>query len=114
MWLREVVFQGVFGLERPAKVSVDPGFCGLVLPEGVGVQDFRTLIVSLLYPARVDGADELFAELRVDAEVDRLKRRPNLCGGGNNGSQIWMEQSSCGKEHSPQPEGPPVISRCTG
>ena len=31
--------------------------------------------------ARVDGADELLAELRVDAEVDRLKRRPNLCGG---------------------------------
>ncbi len=58
MWLCEVVFQGIFGLDRPAKVRVDPGFCSLALPEGASAADFHTLILSLIYPQHV-GASEL-------------------------------------------------------
>lgn len=59
MWLKELVFQGLFGVTRPARLTVDPGFCVVGLPEGADPVDFQTLLLSLLYPRLVPATDLL-------------------------------------------------------
>jgi hypothetical protein len=56
VWLKEVVFQGLFGVERPARLSVEAGFCSLALPQGADPYAFLTLLVSILYPNSVSAS----------------------------------------------------------
>ena len=61
VWLKEIVFQGLFGVERPARLPVDAGFTTLALPPGADPHDIQTLLLSLLYPRLVPS--ELIDEL---------------------------------------------------
>jgi tetrahydromethanopterin S-methyltransferase subunit G len=53
MWLREVVLQGFFGVERPSRVTLDPGLCNLALPEGIEPASFREVLLALLFPNEI-------------------------------------------------------------
>lgn len=76
MRLREVVFQGVFGLQRPARVRIDEGFCSLNLPSGASPEAFRDIILSLLYPREVSAstlrgmANDQSGEVRLGCVVE--------------------------------------------
>lgn len=78
MRLREVVFQGVFGLQRPARVRIDEGFCSLNLPPGASPEAFRNIILSLLYPREVSAStlrgmvNEQGGEVRLGCVVERV------------------------------------------
>lgn len=49
-WLREFVFQGVFGVERPSRLSVEPGLCTLILPQPLDPHGVHELILATLFP----------------------------------------------------------------
>ena len=59
VWLREVVFQGLFGVDRPARLSVEAGFCSLGLPAGADPGAFQALLLSVLYPSTVSAEQVL-------------------------------------------------------
>lgn len=61
MWLREVVFQGVFGVDKAARIRVERGYCNLKLPTGIDPAHFQLLILAVLFPDQVP--DALLAEL---------------------------------------------------
>lgn len=48
-WLRELVFQGVFGVERPARLSLDAGLCHLVLPAGLTPAGVHPILLATLF-----------------------------------------------------------------
>lgn len=79
MWLREIVFQGVFGVERPAKIKVERDFCSLSLPPGASAGAFRVIILSLLYP---DTVSELALRTLGDSEGDSLRFGAVIEAGG--------------------------------
>jgi hypothetical protein len=81
MWLREVVFQGVFGVTKAAKIRMDTGFCRLALPPGIDPRAFQTLILSLLFPATLP-TDDLRPlldgdDLRIGLVIEVKARRQN-------------------------------------
>lgn len=53
MWLREVVFQGIFGVDKPARIRVERGHSNLKLPAGIDPVVFQRLIFSVIFPGEV-------------------------------------------------------------
>ncbi len=81
MWLREVVFQGVFGVTRPARIRVEAGLARLKLPPGIDPQPFLHLVLALLYPASAPQdtlrhlADASGEDLRIGLVLEAQGRR---------------------------------------
>ncbi|RAL22917.1 hypothetical protein DL240_08475 [Lujinxingia litoralis] len=52
MQLQELIFQGLLGQSRPARIRVEEAFQSLELPSGVSAADVQDLVVLCLYPAQ--------------------------------------------------------------
>jgi hypothetical protein len=56
MLLRELIFQGVQGAKGPVRLRMDEELSSVALPPGIAVDDVQDMILSLLYPARLNAA----------------------------------------------------------
>lgn len=50
MRLHELIFQGLFGTEKPVRITAEDGIARVPLPSGVTTDDVQYLLISLLYP----------------------------------------------------------------
>lgn len=50
MQLREVIFQGVLGYDKPVRLSLETELTQLALPRGVRAEQMQDVLLSLLYP----------------------------------------------------------------
>lgn len=56
MLLRELIFQGVLGVKTPVRLRTDSDFSLVQLPEGLQAEDVQDIILSLLYPRKLNAS----------------------------------------------------------
>ncbi len=85
MRLRELIFQGVFGAERPSRLRPDGSLARLELPKGMSVEAVHELLIACLYPLHLseerreqiglDDTSKIAAVLETRRGVFRVIRR---------------------------------------
>ncbi len=58
MQLREVIFQGIWGYDKPTRLSPEAEFTQLVLPRNVDAEKVQDLLISMFYPRNLSAEQQ--------------------------------------------------------